>query len=154
MRLLLITLSCLGLAACEPQAPVEPEPRFKETFHLNSFERDFGYAQAVKVGRTLYVSSCVAVDRQGLLVAPGDLPGQLRAAYRNLELTLRAHNAGFDHVVKETVYTTDMDALLQASDLRFAYYSKESLPASSWVQVQRLIDPGFLIAIDVVAELP
>jgi enamine deaminase RidA (YjgF/YER057c/UK114 family) len=47
-----------------------------------------------------------------------------------------------------------MDALLKASDLRFEYYSKERLPTTSWVQVQRLVDPGFLVEIEVIAELP
>ncbi len=60
----------------------------------------------------------------------------------------------FDEVVKETIYTTDMDAMLKASDLRFEYYDKERLPTTSWVQVQRLVDPGFLVQIEVVAELP
>jgi hypothetical protein len=57
-------------------------------------------------------------------------------------------------VVKETIYTTDMDRLLKASDVRFEYYDKERLPTVSWVQVQRLVDPGFLVEIEVVAELP
>jgi 2-iminobutanoate/2-iminopropanoate deaminase len=154
MRLLWLSLISMLLMACEPAAPPEPPPRFKEIFHLNTFEKDFGYAQAVKVGHTLYVSGVVAVDTQGRLVAPDDIAGQLKAAYHNLEVTLRAHNAGFDHVVKENIYTTDMDALLKAADLRFVYYSKEGLPASTWVQVERLVDPRFLIEIEVIAELP
>jgi enamine deaminase RidA (YjgF/YER057c/UK114 family) len=52
------------------------------------------------------------------------------------------------------IYATNMDALLKASDVRFEYYDKERLPTTSWVQVQRLVDPGFLVEIEVVAELP
>jgi enamine deaminase RidA (YjgF/YER057c/UK114 family) len=47
-----------------------------------------------------------------------------------------------------------MDAFLKASDVRFEYYNKERLPTTSWVQVQRLVDPGFLVQIEVVSELP
>jgi 2-iminobutanoate/2-iminopropanoate deaminase len=144
----------LALSACEQTPPPEPPPRFKEVFHLNTFEKDFGYAQAVKVGRTLYVSGCVAVDAQGKLVAPGDMAAQLRAVYQNLRATLKAHGAGFEHVVRENIFTTNMDALLKVADLRFDYYSKEGLPAGTWVQVERLVDPGFLVAIEVTAELP
>ena len=58
-------------------------------------------------------------------------------------------------MVKETIYTTDMDALLKAADLRFEYYGEGAPPPTvSWVQVQRLLDPGFLVEIEVVAELP
>jgi enamine deaminase RidA (YjgF/YER057c/UK114 family) len=96
----------------------------------------------------------VAVDANGRLVAPGDMAGQMRAAYANIRRTLAAHGADFDEVVKETIYTTDMDALLKSSDVRFDYYDKERLPTASWVQVQRLVDPGFLVEIEVVAELP
>ena len=82
------------------------------------------------------------------------MAGQMRAVYSNLRRTLAAHGAGFDEVVKETIFTTDMDALLKAADLRFEFYNKERLPASTWVQVQRLVDPGFLVEIEVTAELP
>jgi len=108
----------------------------------------------VLVDKTLYISGSVAADSKGRLVAPGDIAGQMRAAYSNVRSTLAAHGAGFDEVVKETIYTTNMDALLKASDIRFEYYDKERLPTTSWVQVQRLVDPGFLVEIEVVAELP
>jgi len=123
-------------------------------FHLNGYEKDFGYSQAVLIDKTLYISGSVAVDANGRLVAPGDMAGQMRAAYANIRRTLAANNADFKEIVKETIYTTDMDALLKASDLRFEYYDKERLPAASWVQVQRLVDPGFLVEIEAVAELP
>jgi 2-iminobutanoate/2-iminopropanoate deaminase len=145
--------SALCLAACE-RKPQPPPPRVKQVFHLNAYEKDFGYSQAVLIDKTLYISGSVAVDANGRLVAAGDMPGQLRAAYTNIRRTLDAHNADFQEIVKETIYTTDMDALLKASDLRFEYYDKERLPASSWVQVQRLVDPGFLVEIEVIAELP
>jgi 2-iminobutanoate/2-iminopropanoate deaminase len=146
-------MSALWLAACERE-PQPPPPRTKQVFHLNGFEKDFGYSQAVLIDKTLYISGSVAVDANGNLVAPGDMAGQMRAAYTNIRRTLAAHGAGFQEVVKETIYTTNMDALLKASDLRFEYYDKERLPTASWVQVQRLADPGFLVEIEVIAELP
>ncbi|MGD0503948.1 MAG: RidA family protein [Steroidobacteraceae bacterium] len=148
-------LTVLGLAACEREPePVITPPRVKQVFHLNGYEKDFGYSQAVLIDKTLYVSGSVSVDANGRLVAAGDMAGQLRAAYANIRRTLAAHGADFDEVVKETIYTTDMDALLKSSDVRFEYYDKERLPTVSWVQVQRLVDPGFLVEIEVVAELP
>ena len=148
-------LPALALCACEREpAPVVAPPRMEQVFHLNAYEKDFGYSQAVLIDKTLYVSGSVAVDGNGRLVAAGDMAGQMRAAYANIRRTLAAHGADFQEVVKETIYTTDMDALLKVSDLRFEYYDKERLPAVSWVQVQRLVDPGFLVEIEVVAELP
>jgi 2-iminobutanoate/2-iminopropanoate deaminase len=145
-----------ALAGCErePEAPATPPLRIKQVFHLNSYEKDFGYAQAVLVGKTLYVSGSVSVDAQGRLVAAGDMAAQMRAVYTNIGRTLTANGSDFDQVVRETIYTTDMDALLKSADLRFEYYDKDHLPTTSWVQVQRLVDPGFLVEIEVIAELP
>ena len=145
--------AALLLAGCDKEVE-SPPPRLKQLYHLNAYEKDFGYSQAVLIDKTLYISGTVAVDRTGRLVAPGDMAGQMRAAYSNIRLTLAAHGADFGQVVKETIYTTNMDALLKAADLRFDYYDKESLPTTSWMQVQRLVDPGFLVQIEVVAELP
>jgi 2-iminobutanoate/2-iminopropanoate deaminase len=150
---LVAAITSLALCACQRQ-PEAPPPRVKQVFHLNPYEKDFGYSQAVLIDKTLYISGSVAADQNGRLVSPGDMAGQMRAAYSNIRRTLAAHGAGFEEVVKETIYTTDMDALLKASDLRFEYYNKERLPTTSWVQVQRLVDSGFLVQIEVIAELP
>jgi enamine deaminase RidA (YjgF/YER057c/UK114 family) len=146
-------LALVALNGCDRE-PEAPPMRVKRVFHLNPYEKDFGYSQAVLVDKTLYISGSVAADQNGRLVSPGDMAGQMRAAYSNIRRTLAAHGADFEEVVKETIYTTDMDALLKASDLRFEYYDKERLPTTSWVQVQRLVDRGFLVQIEVVAELP
>src|ERR1700728_3148935 len=154
-RLLLIAAmaSGLGLTACDRE-PEPPPPRVKQVFHLNPYEKDLGYSQAVLIDKTLYISGSVAADENGRLVASGDMAGQMRAAYSNIRRTLAAHGADFEEVVKETIYTTDMDGLLRASDVRFEYYDKERLPTVSWLQVQRLVDPRLLVEIEVVAELP
>jgi 2-iminobutanoate/2-iminopropanoate deaminase len=151
--LLIVCVAAFASSACERE-PESPPLRVKRVFHLNPYEKDFGYSQAVLIDKTLYISGSVAADQNGRLVSPGDMAGQMRAAYSNIRRTLTAHGADFEEVVKETIYTTDMDALLKASDLRFEYYDKERLPTTSWVQVQRLVDPGFLVQIEVVAELP
>ena len=85
-------LLAAGVAGCarEREPAPEPPPRVKQVFHLNTYEKDFGYSQAVLVDKTLYVSGTVAADDQGRLVAPGDLAGQMRAVYDNLRRTLAA----------------------------------------------------------------
>jgi len=155
LTVLALLTGCARKSEAPPSPPLPPSPpRVKQVFHLNPYEKDFGYAQAVLIDKTLYISASVSVDAQGRLVAAGDMQGQMRAAYTNIGRTLAANGSAFDEVVKETIYTTDMDALLKSADLRFEFYDKDHLPTISWVQVQRLVDPGFLVAIEVVAELP
>jgi enamine deaminase RidA (YjgF/YER057c/UK114 family) len=156
LRPLTLGILALGLlCACEAEkeAPAEA-PRLRQVFHLNAYEPGFGYAQAVKIGKTVYVSGTVAVDAQGRLVAPGDMAGQLSAVYQNLGLTLKAFGAGFENVAMERVYVTDMAAFLKVSDQRLAIYPHESLPAASFVEVRKLVDPGFLVQVDLTVELP
>jgi enamine deaminase RidA (YjgF/YER057c/UK114 family) len=148
------TLGVAGLAGCEREPPPAPPERVRQDFHLNAYEKDLGYSQAVLIDKTLFVSGTVAADADGRLIAPNDMAAQMRAVYGNIKRTLAANGVGFDSVVKETIYTTDMDALLKVADLRFEYYAKERLPAVSWVEVRRLLDPGFLVEVEVVAELP
>lgn len=153
VALILAAASLFG--GCEEQAAApQPKSRIKELYHLNKFEEAFGYAQAVRVEDTLYISGSVAVDADGKLIGPDDMALQLRAAYENVGRTLKAFKTDFDHVAKETIYTTDMEALLRESKLRFEFYDRQNLPASTWVEVKRLVDPGFLVAIDVTVELP
>jgi 2-iminobutanoate/2-iminopropanoate deaminase len=153
LTILAAALILCPIAGCEESAPTEPS-RERHSFHLNTYEKEFGYSQAVRVGKTVYISGSMSVDHEGRLVAPGDMAGQLRATYANVQRTLSAMGSSFDQVVSETIYTTDMDALLKQGNVRFEYYDKAQMPATTWVGVQRLADPGFLVAISVVAELP
>ena len=147
-------VAVLGTSGCAPGGAPAEDSRLRAQYNLYDFEQNFGYAQSVKVGRTLYVSATVAVDAEGRLVGPGDMAAQLEAVYVNISRTLAANGAAFEHVVRENIYTTDMEALLAVSGMRFDYYPRNALPAATWVQVQRLIDPGFMVAIEVTAELP
>ena len=144
----------LVLAACTPEQEPPPPPRIADRLHLYEFEQDFGYAQAVKVDKTVYVSGVLPVDAGGKLVGPADMPAQLEAAYTNLGKVLEAYGVGSNAVVRENIYTTDMEALLQVADIRFKYYSKGSLPAVTWLEVKRLVDPGILVAVEATLELP
>ena len=99
--LLIVCVAALSLSACERE-PEAPPLRVKRVFHLNPYEKDFGYSQAVLIDKTLYISGSVAADQNGRLVSPGDMAGQMRAAYTNIRRTLAAHGADFEEVVKET----------------------------------------------------
>ncbi len=150
----LLLLALGALAGCSEGEPPAPPARIPEPFHLNPYEQSFGYSQAVKIGRTVYISATVAVDGDGKLVGPGDMGAQVDAVYANLAATLKAEGGGFAQVVMERIYTTDMDGLLKVADRRLRNYPEGQRPATTWVEVRRLVDPGFLVAVEAVAELP
>ena len=78
----------------------------------------------------------------------------MRNAYEDVRRTLEAHGATFGDVVKEELYTKDIDAAVDAADIRREFYGSSSPPASVWVEVSRLVHPDLLIEVSVVAELP
>jgi enamine deaminase RidA (YjgF/YER057c/UK114 family) len=103
-----------------------------------------GYAQAVLVDNILYISGTVA---------SGDMDAQLKGAYTGIEKTLKAYGANFQNVVKENLYTTDIEAVKSNNEVRKAFY-KGDYPAATWVQISRLFMPQALVEVEVIAHLP
>ena len=117
----------------------------KSCFHLNAaVETDIGYCQAVRIGNTLHISGSVG---------QGEMPAAIHMAYEELKKTLAANGLDFLNVVKENVYTTDLDAFIRNKDVRKDYYATD-FPAATWVQVQRLYLPAFVVEVEVTAEIP
>jgi enamine deaminase RidA (YjgF/YER057c/UK114 family) len=61
---------------------------------------------------------------------------------------------GYNHIVRETMYVTDMDALMPAMDCRKSIYGDGPFPTSTTVEVSRLFVPGMLIEIETTAYIP
>jgi reactive intermediate/imine deaminase len=115
------------------------------------------YSHAVRVetseGTSIYVAGQIANDREGNLVAPGDLRTQTRQVFENLRAILSANGATFADVVKIGTYLTTLDDLAGMREVRSEYLTSEP-PASTAVQVVALVVPEALIEIDLVAVVP
>jgi len=121
-------------------------------------ERRYGYAQAVRVGDTVYASGQIARDEDGALVGAGDMAAQLRAVYANIARALAPFAADLSNVVEEVVYVTDVAAASKAAgEVRHeAYGVPEGEPiavASTLVQVVALAHPDFMVEIRCTARL-
>jgi 2-iminobutanoate/2-iminopropanoate deaminase len=120
-------------------------PLKKEKFNLNKIgEDEIGYTQAVKVGNTIYVSGSVGW---------GKMDDALKHAYDEIDQSLKSYNASFEYVVKENLYTTELDSVIKYKNVRRNYYGND-FPAATWVEVKRLYDRGLVVEIEVVAQLP
>jgi len=114
-------------------------------YHANeSVETSIGFCEAVRSGDKLYISGTVGA---------GEMPAATKQAYDALRRTLEANGLTFANVVKENVYTTDIEAFKKAGDIRKGYYGA-NLPAATWVEVRRLFLPQFVVEIEVIAEYP
>jgi reactive intermediate/imine deaminase len=112
-----------------------------------------GYSHAVAfTGRMIAVSGQVPLDGEGQLAGP-DPQAQVRQVFDNLVTALAAAGAGLEHVVKLTVYLTDIADLQAFRQVRDEYISPDKPPASTLVQVNSLASPGFRVEIDVLAAI-
>jgi len=117
-------------------------------------QRQFGYTQAIRAGNTVYVSGTASLDENFALLHPGDLPAQMQLIYTRIGEVLAHFSIGFNHIVRETMYVTDIDALMSAMDYRKSIYGGGPFPTSTTVEVSRLFVPGMLIEIETTAYIP
>ena len=105
-------------------------------------------SQAVRVGRTVYVTTQLAVDTAGALVGAGDLRTQAERAFANLATVLRAANAWPQDVVALTIYVVDYKPaqLSTIRDAGAAYFGANP-PVVTVVGVQTLAREGALIGV-------
>jgi 2-iminobutanoate/2-iminopropanoate deaminase len=111
------------------------------------------YTDAVRAGDLLFVSGCVPVDGEGLLVGGDDVVAQARQVLENVGAVLAAAGATFADVVKVTVYLTDIADRAAINPVRQEIFG-ESRPASTLVEVSALAIPGAKLEIDAVALIP
>jgi len=127
----------------------------KETKSLGMpWEKEYGYAQAIKVGDTIYVSGQVSHDDKGDIVGRGDMEVQMRQAYANIQNVLAQYGVTMENMVDETLFVTDMDAAFAAAvKCRQDVFSGTPVVASTIVQIQRLAFPELMIEIRCVAKV-
>jgi reactive intermediate/imine deaminase len=111
------------------------------------------YTDAVRGGDLLFVSGCVPVDGEGRLVGGDDVVAQARQVFRNIGEVLAAAGAGPHHVVKVTLFLTDIDDRPAINAVRQEVFG-EARPASTLVEVTRLVVPGARLEVEAIALLP
>jgi enamine deaminase RidA (YjgF/YER057c/UK114 family) len=127
----------------------------KETKSLGMpWEKEYGYAQAVKVGDTIWLSGQVSHDDRGNIVGLRDMEAQMRQAYTNIQKLLAQYGATIDNVVDEVLFVTDIDAAFAAAvKCRPEIFSGTPVVTSTIVQIQRLAFPELMIEIRCIAKL-
>jgi 2-iminobutanoate/2-iminopropanoate deaminase len=119
-----------------------------------SWEKEYGYAQAVKVEDTIYLSGQVSHDDRGNIVGRGDMEAQMRQAYANIQKVLAQYGATIENIVDEILFVTDMNAAFAvAVKCRQDIFSGTPVVASTIVQIQRLAFPELMIEIRCVAKV-
>jgi len=112
-----------------------------------------GYSRAVRVGPWVAVAGTTAVDEEGLVIASLDAYGQAVYILRKIDTALTKAGARIEDVVRTRIFLSNMDDW-QAVGRAHAEFFRDIRPASTMVQVGRLVDPNLLVEIEADAIIP
>jgi enamine deaminase RidA (YjgF/YER057c/UK114 family) len=111
------------------------------------WESRVGYSRAVRVGSRIHVSGTTATGDDGEIVGVGDQSAQTGKAIENVETALQEFGATIEDVVRTRIYVTDIEHWETIGEAHGAVFG-DVRPATSMVEVSRLIDPELLVEIE------
>jgi enamine deaminase RidA (YjgF/YER057c/UK114 family) len=108
-----------------------------------------GYSRAVAAGDHVWVTGCTSIV-DGVVVHEDDATAQTRQAIRNIETALEALGCSLGDVVRTRIFVTDISRWEEFGRAHGDAFG-QVMPATSMVEVSRLIDPRMLVEIEAVA---
>lgn len=111
------------------------------------------YSQAIRTDSWMFLSGQLALDpKTGEFISPNDVRGQIQRVMENVRAVLRAEQLGFEHVVKSTIFLTDLQDFATVNEVYGSYFQGMDPPARSTIQVAAL-PRGAKVEVEIIAQV-
>lgn len=123
--------------------------------HVSSgspFEKPIGFSRAVRSGNRILVSGTAPILEDGSPAFPGDVYNQTKHCLEIIRQAIIDAGGELEGVVRTRVYLTDADTWKEAGKAHGEFFGSVR-PASTFVEVSRLIDPAWMVEIEAECEI-